>query len=59
MFAKAEIEPGTFWFIVQRLNHCATEEKRFGKFLLLLRTVLLLTCLKTASEAAEGLGGQF
>ena len=55
----AGFEPRTFWFIVQRLNHCATEEKRSGKFWLLLRTVLLLTSLKTASEAAEGLGGQF
>ena len=56
---KSGFEPGTFWSIVQHLNHCATEEKRFRKFWLLLRTVLLLTNLKTASEAAEGLRGQF
>ena len=40
---KSGFEPGTFWSIVQHLNHCATEEKRFRKFWLLLRTVLLLT----------------
>ena len=56
---KAEIGPRTFGLKVRRLSHCAIEEKRFGRFYLLLRTVLLLTLLNTASEAADGLRGQF
>ena len=55
----AGIEPGTFGTIVQHLSHWATKEKQIRKFWLIISPTLLAILLKTASEAADDLRGQF